>query len=91
MTGDLYSFQHCKAKWSRISSRQEAGYEAASLLLQEGCPNLQMHKNPEVLRGQDPELLLLQKYRLFDYRVILHEDVRSLYRHRFSRIRLWTS
>lgn len=86
MSKNIESFRHRKDKRSHIPSREEAGYEAASPRSQEGRPSLQMPKNPVVFHEQDPELLVLQKYVLFDYCVILQEGVRSLYRQRFTRI-----
>jgi hypothetical protein len=74
------SIRHKDQKRVHIPSGEEAGYEAASPLVQakakSGFP-----KNPIVHRGQDPELYWLNKYGEENDATPLAVNLRSLYRH----------
>ena len=77
----MKSYIH-KDKRPHIPSKEEAGYETASDMVQEGSPtSLELPKNPIVHRGQDPELWWLNKYGNDNRDDLLKVDIRSLYRH----------
>lgn len=74
------SIRHKAQKRMRIPSGEEAGYEAASPVVQ-AKDEAQFPKNPIVHRGQDPELYWLNKYDEDNGDSPLVVDLRSLYRH----------
>jgi adenine-specific DNA-methyltransferase len=74
------SIRHKAQKRMRIPSGEEAGYEAASPVVQ-AKDEAQFPKNPIVHRGQDPELYWLNKYGEDNGDSLLVVDLRSLYRH----------
>lgn len=74
------SIRHKAQKRMRIPSGEEAGYEAASPVVQ-AKDEAQFPKNPIVHRGQDPELYWLNKYGEDSGDSPLVVDLRSLYRH----------
>src|SRR6266513_3020447 len=74
------SIRHKAQKRVHIPSGEEAGYEAASPVVQQKT-EANFPKNPIVHRGQDPELFWLNKYGLKDDDSSLVVDLRSLYRH----------
>src|SRR6266566_3472089 len=74
------SIRHKGQKRVHIPSGEEAGYEAASPLVQAKTKS-EFPKNPIVHRGQDPELYWLKKYGEANDGTPLTVDLRSLYRH----------
>src|SRR5438094_2308378 len=74
------SIRHKAQKRVHIPSGEEAGYEAASAVVQQKTES-KFPKNPIVHRGQDPELFWLNKYGPLDDDSPLVVDLRSLYRH----------
>src|SRR5438552_3614704 len=74
------SIRHKAEKRVHIPSGEEAGYEAASPLVQ-AKDEAKFPKNPIVHRGQDPELYWLNKYGEENDETPLAVDLRSLYRH----------
>src|SRR5437762_2290955 len=74
------SIRHKAQKRVHIPSGEEAGYEAASPLVQ-AKDEAKFPKNPIVHRGQDPELFWLNKYGPQDDDSSLVVNLRSLYRH----------
>src|SRR6266568_4649947 len=74
------SIRHKGQKRVHIPSGEEAGYEAASPLVQAKAKS-EFPKNPIVHRGQDPELYWLNKYGEENDGTPLAVDLRSLYRH----------
>jgi adenine-specific DNA-methyltransferase len=74
------SIRHKAQKRVHIPSGEEAGYEAASPLVQ-AKDEAKFPKNPIVHRGQDPELYWLNKYGEDNGDSPLVVDLRSLYRH----------
>jgi adenine-specific DNA-methyltransferase len=74
------SIRHKGQKRVHIPSGEEAGYEAASPLVQAKAKS-EFPKNPIVHRGQDPELYWLNKYGDANDATPLTVDLRSLYRH----------
>src|SRR5207302_2036137 len=76
------SIRHKGQKRVHIPSGEEAGYEAASPLVQ-AKDEAKFPKNPIVHRGQDPELYWLNKYGEDNdpAGAGLAVDLRSLYRH----------
>jgi len=74
------SIRHKAEKRVHIPSGEEAGYEAASPLVQAKAKS-EFPKNPIVHRGQDPELYWLNKYGEANDGTPLTVDLRSLYRH----------
>jgi adenine-specific DNA-methyltransferase len=74
------SIRHKAQKRVHIPSGEEAGYEAASPVVQ-AKDETNFPKNPIVHRGQDPELYWLNKYGEKDDDSPLAVDLRSLYRH----------
>ena len=74
------SIRHKGQKRVHIPSGEEAGYEAASPLVQ-AKDEAKFPKNPIVHRGQDPELYWLNKYGKENDDSPLVVDLRSLYRH----------
>src|SRR5881396_1119874 len=74
------SIRHKAQKRVHIPSGEEAGYEAASPLVQ-AKDEAEFPKNPIVHRGQDPELCWLNKYGETNDGSPLIVDLRSLYRH----------
>jgi len=74
------SIRHKAEKRIHIPSGEEAGYEAASPVVQQKT-EAKFPKNPIVHRGQDPELFWLNKYGPQDDDSRLVVDLRSLYRH----------
>ena len=74
------SIRHKAQKRVHIPSGEEAGYEAASAVVQQKT-EAKFPKNPIVHRGQDPELYWLNKYGPQDDDSPLVVDLRSLYRH----------
>src|SRR5437667_1229144 len=74
------SIRHKAQKRVHIPSGEEAGYEAASPLVQAKTKS-EFPKNPIVHRGQDPELYWLNKYGEANDGTPLTVDLRSLYRH----------
>jgi adenine-specific DNA-methyltransferase len=76
----IKSIRHKGQKRARIPSGEEAGYEAASPVVQ-AKDEAKFPKNPIVHRGQDPELYWLNKYGEDNGDSPLTVDLRSLYRH----------
>src|SRR6266513_1044408 len=74
------SIRHKAQKRVHIPSGEEAGYEAASPVVQQKT-EANFPKNPIVHRGQDPELFWLNKYGPQDDDSSLVVNLRSLYRH----------
>ena len=74
------SIRHKAQKRVHIPSGEEAGYEAASPVVQKKTET-KFPKNPIVHRGQDPELYWLNKYGEENDATPLAVDLRSLYRH----------
>src|SRR5207253_10899880 len=74
------SIRHKAQKRVHIPSGEEAGYEAASSVVQ-SKDEAKFPKNPIVHRGQDPELYWLNKYGEDNGDSPLVVDLRSLYRH----------
>ncbi len=74
------SIRHNAEKRVHIPSGEEAGYEAASPMVQAKAKS-EFPKNPIVHRGQDPELYWLNKYGKANDGTALAVDLRSLYRH----------
>jgi len=74
------SIRHKAEKRVHIPSGEEAGYEAASAVVQKKT-EAKFPKNPIVHRGQDPELYWLNKYGEANDGTPLTVDLRSLYRH----------
>src|SRR5439155_8145483 len=74
------SIRHKAEKRVHIPSGEEAGYEAASPVVQKKT-EAKFPKNPIVHRGQDPELFWLNKYGKENDDSPLVVDLRSLYRH----------
>src|SRR3989442_6758879 len=74
------SIRHKAQKRVHIPSGEEAGYEAASPVVQKKT-EAKFAKNPIVHRGQDPELYWLNKYGKENDDSPLVVDLRSLYRH----------
>src|SRR5947208_2158323 len=74
------SIRHKAEKRVHIPSGEEAGYEAASAVVQNKT-EAKFPKNPIVHRGQDPELYWLNKYGETNDGTPLAVDLRSLYRH----------
>jgi adenine-specific DNA-methyltransferase len=74
------SIRHKAEKRVHIPSGEEAGYEAASAVVQKKT-EAKFPKNPIVHRGQDPELFWLNKYGEDNGESPLLVDLRSLYRH----------
>lgn len=73
------SYKH-KDKRPHIPSKEEEGYEKANPLVNEKTV-ASYPKNPVVHRGQDPELMWMNKYGPDDKDDLLNVDIRSLYRH----------
>jgi adenine-specific DNA-methyltransferase len=73
------SYKH-KDKRKHIPSKEEEGYEKANPLVNEKDVATYA-KNPVVHRGQDPELMWMNKYGPDDKDDMLNVDIRSLYRH----------
>ncbi|MCP5498107.1 MAG: site-specific DNA-methyltransferase [Leptospiraceae bacterium] len=73
------SYKH-KDKRAYIPSKEEEGYEQANQKVQEK-EVAYYPKNPVVHRGQDPELMWMNKYGPGDRDDTLKVDIRSLYRH----------
>jgi adenine-specific DNA-methyltransferase len=80
MKKPVKSIQHKGQKRVHIPSGEEAGYEAASPVVQSKAKR-EFPKNPIVHRGQDPELYWLNKYGEGNGDAPLAVDLRSLYRH----------
>jgi adenine-specific DNA-methyltransferase len=80
MKKPVKSILHKGDKRAHIPSGEEAGYEAGNPLVQ-SKPQQEFPKNPIVHRGQDPELLWMNKYGADDGAAPLTVDLRSLYRH----------
>ena len=73
------SYKH-HDKRKHIPSKEEEGYEKANPLVNEK-EVATYPKNPVVHRGQDPELMWLNKYGSDEMDDMLKVDIRSLYRH----------
>jgi adenine-specific DNA-methyltransferase len=73
------SYKH-KDKRKHIPSKEEEGYEKANPVVNEK-EVAAYPKNPVVHRGQDPELMWMNKYGHDDKDDMLKVDIRSLYRH----------
>lgn len=73
------SYKH-KDKRKHIPSKEEEGYEKANPVVSEKTVS-SYPKNPVVHRGQDPELMWMNKYGSDDRDDMLNVDIRSLYRH----------
>ncbi len=73
------SYKH-KNKRKHIPSKEEEGYEQANPVVNEK-EVATYPKNPVVHRGQDPELMWLNKYGTDEMDDQLKVDIRSLYRH----------
>lgn len=73
------SYKH-QDKRKHIPSKEEEGYEQANPLVNEK-EVATYAKNPVVHRGQDPELMWMNKYGPDDKDDMLKVDIRSLYRH----------
>jgi adenine-specific DNA-methyltransferase len=81
MPENISSIRHKSDTRAHIPSKEEAGYEVASPVVQLGAESLELPKNPVVHRGQDPELFWLNKYGANDASDVLTVDIRSLYRY----------
>lgn len=81
MAKKIESIKHTKDKRAHIPSKEEAGYEEANTKVESGKKILTVPKNPVVHRGQDPELMWMNKYGPDDQDDQLSVDIRSLYRH----------
>lgn len=75
----MKSYKH-KDKRAHIPSKEEAGYESANPVVSEK-EELYLPLNPVIHRGQDPELMWMNKYGNDDREELLKVDIRSLYRH----------
>ncbi len=75
----MKSYKH-KDKRAHIPSREEAGYEEASSVVNEK-QEVYMPLNQVTHRGQDPELWWKNKYGNDNRDELLRVDIRSLYRH----------
>ncbi|MEI6949942.1 site-specific DNA-methyltransferase [Paraflavisolibacter sp. H34] len=73
------SIKYKSDKRAHIPSKEEAGMENANLHAKQGTAQYPL--NPVVHRGQDPELLWLNKYGNDNREELLKVDIRSLYRH----------
>ena len=80
MKKPVKSIRHKGQKRVHIPSGEEAGYEAANLLVKSKTRR-DFPKNPIVHRGQDPEIYWLNKYGEDNGDTPLAVDLRSLYRH----------
>lgn len=74
------AIHHDKDKRLLIPSREEAGQEAESPVVQ-SKRSAAYPLNPVTTRGQDPELFWMYKYGATDDQSRLSVDIRSLYRH----------
>jgi adenine-specific DNA-methyltransferase len=74
------AIHHEKDKRLLIPSREEAGQEAESPVVQ-SKRSAEFPLNPVTTRGQDPELFWMHKYGAADDQTRLSVDIRSLYRH----------
>jgi adenine-specific DNA-methyltransferase len=74
------AIHHEKEKRLLIPSREEAGQEADSPVVQ-SKRSAEYPLNPVTTRGQDPELFWMHKYGPADDQSRLSVDIRSLYRH----------
>ncbi|MGQ0654779.1 MAG: site-specific DNA-methyltransferase [Betaproteobacteria bacterium] len=74
------AIHHGKDKRLLIPSREEAGQEAESPVVQ-SKRSAAFPLNPVTTRGQDPELFWMHKYGPADDETRLSVDIRSLYRH----------
>jgi adenine-specific DNA-methyltransferase len=74
------AIHHQKDKRLLIPSREEAGQEAESPVVQ-AKRSVDYPLNPVTTRGQDPELFWMHKYGAADDQAHLSVDIRSLYRH----------
>jgi adenine-specific DNA-methyltransferase len=81
MPDNISSIRHKSDTRAHIPSREEAGYEVASPVVQLGPERLELPRNPVVHRGQDPELFWMNKYGPDDASDVLTVDIRSLYRY----------
>src|SRR5688500_805388 len=81
MSKKIDSIKHKKDKRAHIPSKEEAGYEDANLKVQTGRKTLEVPLNPVTTRGQDPELMWMNKYGNDNREELLKVDIRSLYRH----------
>jgi len=81
MAKKVESIKHKTDTRAHIPSKEEAGYEDANAIVQDGKKILELPKNPVVHRGQDPELFWLNKYGNDDRDDLLRVDIRSLHRH----------
>ena len=77
MKTPVKSIAHKNDKRAHIPSAEEAGYESGNAGVQKAPDPRIFSLNPIVLRGQDPELNWMDKYKPVELRV----PVRSLYRH----------
>lgn len=75
----MKSYKH-KDKRLHIPSKEEAGYEGASSVVNENT-EAYLPLNPITHRGQDPELWWMNKYGNDNREELLKIDIRSLYRH----------
>jgi adenine-specific DNA-methyltransferase len=75
----MKSYKH-KDKRAHIPSKEEAGYETANPKVSEK-EELYLPLNPVTHRGQDPELMWMNKYGNDNREETLKVDIRSLYRH----------
>ena len=80
MKKPVKSIRHQGDTRAHIPSAEEAGYESASLRVQETPSPRTFPKNPVVHRGQDPELFWMHKYRADHAEPRLRVEHRSLYR-----------
>ena len=81
MAKHIDSIKHNASTRVHIPSKEEAGYEDANVVVQNGKKELELSKNPVVHRGQDPELFWLDKYGKDNTEDVLKVNIRSLYRH----------
>lgn len=75
----MKSYKH-KDKRVHIPSKEEAGYEEANNVVNEK-QEIYLPLNPVTHRGQDPELMWMNKYGVDNREEALKIDIRSLYRH----------
>ncbi len=79
MSKKIKAYKHAD-KRSHTPSTEEAGMEQNNPTVK-GKEQLDIPKNPVVHRGQDPELMWLNKYGADENDGRLNVDIRSLYRH----------
>ena len=79
MAKNIKAYKHAD-KRSHTPSTEEAGMEQNNPAVK-SKEQLELPKNPVVHRGQDPELMWMNKYGADEKEERLNVDIRSLYRH----------